>query len=86
MAHLVRCWCGKIHRCEGQKHSPPGWFDREDIHDECPDFCLHGPFQRTIAFFNLSSEKFEQSPSEQKAYEMPLREIILANSVKDPRT
>lgn len=45
MAHLKRCWCGKVYRCE-QIHVRKSCCSFEEmgwVHDKCPDFSLHGP-------------------------------------------
>lgn len=50
MAHLARCWCGRLYRCEQDHRLPPNVLRCFDIerHDRCPDFLFHGP--QTIEF------------------------------------
>lgn len=47
MAHLIRCWCGRQYRCEGQEHDVRpnviSCFDFGDCCDRCPDSVIHSP-------------------------------------------
>lgn len=39
MAHLHRCDCGRLFRCEGVDHAAPAWYR---CSFQCPDRTLHG--------------------------------------------
>jgi hypothetical protein len=39
MAHLHRCACGRLFRCEGVDHAQPAWYW---CNFQCPDRIFHG--------------------------------------------
>lgn len=80
MAHLVKCWCGKIYRCDIE-HLPTTGCCRFILqHDRnCPDQVLHG---------NPAPPRFERVylgvPFENKELVWPdIKKILEDNSVKD---
>lgn len=82
MAHLVRCWCRRIYRCEVIKH-PHSCFG--DVgHDDCPDELLHGPHPPASALFlTISAPLFRDSYKEKLlTYKFPIQEVLESNSLK----
>jgi len=82
MAHLARCWCSKVYRCE-QDHKPTGccapWVYH---HDKCPDFIFHG--KQEIRFDRIIPEKFSDKAKAAETYSLDITSIIESNSVKEP--
>lgn len=73
MAHLTRCWCGRVYRCE-RSHKPKPFFSIfrsfTKQHDKCPDYILHGHLKVEFTTITVPAiEGVKEWPSIQHVFE-----------------
>lgn len=79
MAHLVKCWCGKLYRCDIQHLTRVGIcsFIEPEHERNCPDEILHGPLYITIKFSEVIIPRIRNLSYGD------IKDVIEANPMKD---